>query len=248
MGRGITGAVMKLLHAQDYRCEVVRTWMHSATMKAVRVSAPELCAQVDPQEGEYLRCWFADPQRGGKEAMRGYTVVDVDKQAGEFTLLFLLHEPAGPASHWAASAQVGAVFEASYYGSAPFMVPEPAPRGFVFIADAAGIPYVNALIEQLGEDYPLKVWLVEWHASDRDIELGNAPRLEVEWIQSTEAALLEHVKGFEWQGWFPHLICEAAILLPARRYLQKERGLGKKDMHVHAYWAQGKCMGKNRDA
>ena len=161
MGRGITGAVMKLLHAQDYRCEVVRTWMHSATMKAVRVSAPELCAQVDPQEGEYLRCWFPDPQRGGKEAMRGYTVVDVDKQAGEFTLLFLLHEPAGPASHWAASAQVGAVFEASYYGSAPFMVPEPAPRGFVFIADAAGIPYVNALIEQLGEDYPLKVWLVE---------------------------------------------------------------------------------------
>ena len=82
MGRGITGAVMKLLQAQDYRCEVVRTWMHAPSMKAVRVRAPELIAQVNPAEGEYLRCWFSDLQRPGKEAMRGYTIVDVDKRAG----------------------------------------------------------------------------------------------------------------------------------------------------------------------
>ena len=144
--------------------------------------------------------------------------------------------------------QPGAVFEAAYYGSAPFDVPEPEPHGFVFIADAAGIPYVNALIKQLGEDYPLRVWLLEWKPSDREIPISEAALTEVEWLTPTEAAIMAKVSGFQWRGWFPQLICEAKTLLPVRRYLQKECGLGKKDMHVHAYWARGKSMGKDRQA
>ncbi|OKL46222.1 hypothetical protein BM477_07265 [Boudabousia marimammalium] len=39
----------------------------------------------------------------------------------------------------------GDTFEAAYYGSKPFDVPELVPHGFVFVADAVGTPYLNVL-------------------------------------------------------------------------------------------------------
>lgn len=247
MGRGVPGAVMRLLRAENLPCTVTEVWMHTETMKAIRVASPEFIRSHRPAEGEYLRCWLAHPEQPTKEAMRGYTMVDIDYDSGEFTLLFLLHQPAGPATAWAAAAQVGDSFEASYYGSAPFEVPAKKPRGFVLIADAAGIPYVNAMADQLADDFEVLVWMLDWRASDHEIPLREHENLTVEWIAPTAEDLLRRAQDFDWQGWFAHLICEAKILLATRRYLLKEAGLTKHDMHVHAYWAQGKAMGSSRD-
>lgn len=247
MGRGVYGAIMKLLRAENLPCTVTKTWMHTPTMKALRISSPEFVHTHRPAEGEYLRCWFPHPDQPSKEAMRGYTMIDIDYEAGEFTLLFLLHQPAGPASTWAAAAHMGDVFEASYYGSAPFALPEKRPEGFVLIADAAGIPYVNAMADQLAPDFPVRVWMLDWHPSDHEIPLREYANLNVEWIEPSEQALLAKAQDFAWDGWFPHLICEAKILLATRRYLLKEAGVSKDYMHVHAYWAQGKAMGNTRD-
>ena len=103
MGRGVYGTIMKLLKAENLPCTVTKTWMHTPTMKALRISSPEFVRERRPAEGEYLRCWF------------------------------------------------------------------------------------------------------------------------------------------------PHLICEAKILLATRRYLLKEAGVSKNFMHVHAYWAKGQAMGNTRD-
>lgn len=149
--------------------------------------------------------------------------------------------------NWATAVKTGDVFEASYYGSSPFEIPEKKPEGFVLIADAAGIPYVNAMISQLAPDFPVKVWMLDWHPSDHKIPIQKHENLTVEWIEPTAEALLNKAKKFAWQGWFPHLICEAKVLLVTRRYLLKETSVTKDLMHVHAYWVKGKAMGNTRD-
>ncbi|MFW0120117.1 siderophore-interacting protein [Rothia sp. P5766] len=247
MGRGINGAILKLLRAEDLPCTVTKTWMHSPTMKALRISSPEFLRTYTPAEGEYLRCWFPDPDHPAKEVMRGYTMIDIDPKAGEFTLLFLLHQPAGPASRWAETAVAGDRFEASYYGSSPFSLPPNKPEGFIFVADAAGIPYVNALADQLADSFPLKVWLLDWQPSHHQIPLRHHQNITIEWIQPSAETLLEKAQSTDWKGWYPHLVCEAKVLLPTRRYLLKEAKIPKDFMYVHAYWVQGKEMGKSRE-
>lgn len=109
MGKGVYGAIMKMLRAENLPCTVTKVWMLSPTMKAVRVSSPDFIRTHRPAEGEYLRCWFPHPDRPAKESMRGYTLTDVDYETGEFTLLFLLHQPAGPASSWVGNAKLATV-------------------------------------------------------------------------------------------------------------------------------------------
>ncbi|MCU9518930.1 siderophore-interacting protein [Corynebacterium sp. ES2794-CONJ1] len=126
-------------------------------MKAVRVSSPDFIRQCQPCGGDFIRCWFAHPDQPTKQVMRGYTLVDIDKRSGEFTLYFLIHEPSGPAYLWVQSFEPGDTFEASYYGSTPFDLPDPQPKGFIFIADAAGFPYVNCLARRLTDDHAIRV-------------------------------------------------------------------------------------------
>ncbi|WP_151640697.1 siderophore-interacting protein [Corynebacterium sp. 11A] len=247
MGKGIYGTIMKLLRAEDLQCTVERVWMHTDTMKALRISSPEFIRTIRPAEGEYLRCWFPELSNPAKEVMRGYTLTDIDYDTGEFTLYFLLHEPAGPACAWAQSATEGDTFDAAYYGSSPFRVEGADPYGFVFIADAAGIPYVNALAADLAPRCPVQVWMLDWHPTDHEIPIMEHENISVEWVAPTSEALLEKARGFTWEGWYPHLICEAKVLLVTRRYLLKNVGMKKGDMHIHAYWIAGKAMGTSRD-
>ncbi|MFW0155006.1 siderophore-interacting protein [Rothia sp. P6271] len=247
MGRGICGVLLKVLRAGDYSCTVRRIWQHSPSMLALRVSSPDFVHEVRPAQGEYLRCWFPSLENPHKEEMRGYTVTNVDEQTGEFTLFFLLHTPYGPGSYWATHAQVGDTFEFSYYGSHPFEVPSETPQGFVFIADAAGIPYINAVVERLEGRFPIQIWLSRWHESDESIPLCSGENITVHWIEPTPEAMLEKTKSWDWQGWFPHLVCEAKVLLPTRRYLLKEASVSKTFMHSHAYWVKGRAMGTTRD-
>ena len=247
MGKGVYGAVMKLLRVENVPCSVTGVWDHSPTMKAVRVSCPELIHAHHPEEGEYIRCWFPYPEQPSKEGVRGYTLTDIDYDSGEFTLLVLLHSPAGPACSWMKNAKIGDVFEASYYGSTPFRVPETQPEGFVLVADAAGIPNVNAMIDQLAPDFPVKVWLLDWDAADHAIPLHTHPIVSVEWVEPNATALVDKARAFSWEGWFPHLVCESKILLALRRYLRKEAGIPKDFMYSRAYWIRGKSMGTDRD-
>ncbi|MBV7363941.1 siderophore-interacting protein [Actinomycetaceae bacterium TAE3-ERU4] len=246
MGRGIAGAILKVLRARDFKCEVTKVWEHTSTMRGFRFYARELIETVHPEEGEYLRCWFPDLIKENKLNMRGYTMVDIDYASHEFTMYFLMHSPLGPGSSWAKNAKVGDSFEASYYGSTPFKLPAEPPNGYVFLADAAGIPYINATIALIPSSIPVKLWMLSWNEEDKEIPIIKQQNLEITWLTPNLNTVLEHAKKFNWDGWNADLICEARILLPIKRYLIKEAGVGKERMHVHAYWIKGKEMGSSK--
>lgn len=103
------------------------------------------------------------------------------------------------------------------------------------------------MIDQLAEKFPVKIWMLDWHPSDHEIPIHSHRNLTVDWVEPNAVALLEKAQQFSWDGWFPHLICEAKILLKTRRYLLKEVGISKDLMHAQAYWIKGKAMGSDRD-
>lgn len=247
MGRGIYGLILKALRANDYRFTVVRRWQHTPTMVGVRFHAPEFLSACHPGEGEFIRGWFPDPEDQHKLHMRGYTVVDIDATAGECTIYFLLHEPKGPASTWAASTQPGDEIVGTYYSSKPFeLQPTPEGAGYVIAADAASIPYTNALLGLIPHDVPVRLWLMEWDASDREIPLDKHPNATVEWIPPACEHLERLAEELDLGAWRFELVLEAQLLVEFRKYLLKQRGMPKERTHYHAYWSRGKAMGTSR--
>ncbi|MCS4491369.1 MULTISPECIES: siderophore-interacting protein [unclassified Corynebacterium] len=76
--------------------------------------------------------------------------------------------------------------------------------------------------------------MLEWRKSDRTIPLLDHPNIAIEWDQPDSQSLLDEAKEFDWDGWFPHLVCEAKVLLDTKRYLLKEVAMDKRSMYVHA--------------
>lgn len=250
MGRGIAGGILKLLGAHDYVCQVIDTFPHAPTMGAVRMRAPEFITTLRPDNGEFLRFWFSDLDNPKRQVQRAYTLMDIDYEQGEFTVYYLIHNPAGPGCRWLQQAKPGDELIATYYSSHAFTPPATAPTGYLLLADAAGIPYVNAITAQLSTsktDVPLRIWMLEWAESDKDIPLNLPEGADVQWFPANTPALLEAFKDQDWTGWYPHMVCESKHLMPLRRYLLKELKMDKKAMSVQAYWIQGKAMGTSRD-
>ncbi|MFP3471772.1 SIP domain-containing protein, partial [Micrococcus sp. SIMBA_144] len=88
-----------------------------------------------------------------------------------FACDFVLHEPAGPASAWAATAEPGTTVQATSLGSTRFDLPEELPAGYLLIGDAASTPAINAILSELPAEVPAEVYLEEHDPDDRLIPL-----------------------------------------------------------------------------
>lgn len=107
MSKGFNGALMRHLGAREHETEVIGARMIAPTMRRLRFSAPTAFEDIRLTPGTYVRGWFPEVGDGDKEAQRGYTLIEIDPEAREYSIDFLLHDPAGPASTWAREAQVG---------------------------------------------------------------------------------------------------------------------------------------------
>lgn len=241
--RGVNGAILKLLRARDYQLEVVGTGQLSESMRTVRLRGQAVMADLKPRGGEYLRCWFPGLEGEGREYQRGYTIADVDPTNDEFSFYFLLHAPSGPACVWGSSAQVGQKLSVTHYGARTFAAPVPAPRGYVFVADAAGMPYVDETIKQLPADTPVQVWLSRYRDSDEDIPLvPRTPNVQITWVEPGVRPVLELAEAHDWAGWALHITAEVEVTKAVRKYALKSAGVPKSHIHCHAYWLYGRPM------
>lgn len=256
MSRGINGALLRLLQADDFELEVRGLSWLSPNMRTITFSCPQLFAQANPTPGEYLRCWFPDPAGGKTEHQRGYTLCNIHAQAGTFDIHFLMHQPAGPAALWAEQAQVGQVLPVTRYAPCPF-TPHAGNTGFLFVADTAGFPYLMATYPQVaqlaGPQCPIVYLLISEHAEDHDIPLPDGEFLHTEWLTPDrlaarlEAGPLPETAGTsrDWQGWKVEVTAESAVTKTARKFF-KAAGCPKEDLEAIAYWKQGREMGKSR--
>ncbi|MFC0529728.1 ABC transporter ATP-binding protein/permease [Phytohabitans kaempferiae] len=248
MARGYGGAVMKVFGAQEHTITV--TAVHDVTphYRRITFAAPTFFDGKTIDPANFVRLWAPDPDGSGREHQRGYTLVEPDPDTGSFTLEFLLHEPAGPASAWAREAEPGDTIAMSWWASPHFVTPDPAPDGYLLVGDAASIPGINAILATIPDTTPVQVLLEQFHDDDRDIPLAAHPGRTVIWQPAggDPATLARAIGERDWSNWFAWVTGETASVKHVRARL-RELGFPKPDVHGRAYWSKGKAMGKDRE-
>jgi ATP-binding cassette subfamily B protein IrtA len=213
------------------------------------MTSPTLFSDVTVEPTAFLRFWFPDPEGSDSEFQRVYTIVWAEPDSGRFAVDVVLHEPSGPASHWAARAEPGMTLPVVSLGSRGFHVPDELPAGFLLIGDSASIPAINSIVAVIPADVDVEVYLERHSADDDLIPLEDHPRRTLHWVDRTDdLSLATAIEDRDWSDWYAWAGPEAGSLKHLRKRLREAFGFPKTDLHAQAYWTQGREMGSRRDS
>ncbi len=173
-------------------------------------------------------------------AMRTYTPLAVRTAALEVDIDFVLHGE-GPASSWAAQAQVGHVLY--LMGPGPGYAVDTAAAQHLLMADDSALPAIETILATLPASATAHVLLEVISAAEKR-PLQSAARLQVQWLprgsdhriagQPLEAALraLPAIAA----DTKIYLACEAAAMRRIREVLTGELGVDRKQIVGRGYW------------
>lgn len=171
-----------------------------------------------------------------------YTLREWRPDVCELDMLFVLHDPAGPASAWAARAQPGD--PVALWGPREAFTPPADATRFVLVADETGLPAVAAILDSLDasaridvvaecevpeEHQPLPAHpgaTVHWvHRHGRPA--GTAPELVLDAVRDLD---LDPVGGYVWGGG------EGRAMTAVRKLVRRELGWPRERVSLVAYW------------
>lgn len=245
--RGFQGAVMRGMGVRDHTVTVTGVEFITPGFKRVHMVSETLFEDVTVSPTAWLRFWFPDPDGKDFEHQRAYTIVEADEQTGELSVDFLLHEPAGAASAWAAAARPGDALPVGTLGSSKFDVPEELPAGYLLIGDAASIPAISGIIGALPSDVAIELYLEEHGEDERLIPIPDHPMLRTHRIRRTgPESLAAAIEDRDWSDWYAWAATEAASLKQLRQRLRDDFGFPKSEIYALAYWIEGRSMGTLR--
>lgn len=229
--RGLSGALVKLWRGGDYELTVTGRTEITAHFLRLHFAAAELLADRPVHPTMWIRGWFPD---GAKSHQRGYTLVNPDPVAGTVDIDFALHD--GLATRWATEATPGDILEVTVLGS-DFVLPAPAPEGYVIVGDTASLPAINSLLEAIG-DAPARVFLESAHEDDRELPVA---RPGVTWVDRKNAgeALVEAVAAaaFDASAHFGWVACDNRTTRAVAKVLREDYKIPKRSLKARAYWA-----------
>lgn len=248
MGRGLQGALLRGVGGRDHEATVLEVSRVAPHFVRITMSSPTLFEDVAVEPTAFLRFWFPDPEGSDSEFQRVYTIVSAEPDSGRFVIDVVLHEPSGPASHWAARAEPGMTLPVVSLGSRGFHVPDELPAGFLLIGDSASIPAINSILAVVPDDVEVEVYLERHTADDQLIPIADHPRRTLHWVdRADELALAAAIEDRDWSNWYAWAGPEAGSLKHLRKRLREAFGFPKTDLHAQAYWTQGREMGSRRD-
>ncbi|MFB4290343.1 ABC transporter ATP-binding protein/permease [Nonomuraea sp. ATR24] len=246
--RGYAGAMMKTFGAVEHTLTVAAVDDVTPHYRRITFDAPTLFDGQPIEPASWVRLWVPDPRRPGREHQRGYTLLDPDPETRRVSIEFLIHEPAGPASAWAAQAGTGDTVQVTRWASGHFAPPDPAPDGYLLVGDAASLPGINAILAALPDTAEVRVHLERHHEHDTLIPVTPHPRATVTWLPATgdPAALADAIEERDWSNWYAWVTAESAATKHVRARL-KDLGFPRGDVKARAYWIRGQAMGTGRD-
>ncbi|MFD7546334.1 MULTISPECIES: siderophore-interacting protein [unclassified Streptomyces] len=241
MGHGWEGAVLKLLRGKDFVFTVTGTEVVNDRLRRLHLTDGGMLAVTGTHPTMWVRIWF---ENAGKPHQRGYTLVDPDPEKGTFSLEFILHE--GAASDWARAARPGDTIEATVHGS-EFTPPEPAPAHLYVVGDAASLPAINSLLDEMS-GASATIWYETAHPLDDQLpmrldparhDLRTVPRREtgsglLEEVRSTLPDLLRTHRGTD--EFYVWVACDTVTTRSLTAYLRKELSVPKPRVKSLGYW------------
>ena len=175
--------------------------------------------------------------------MRTYTPLAVRPDQQEVDVDFVLHGT-GPASNWAAQAEVGQVL--FLMGPGPGYAIDPGTRQHLLIADDSALPAVETILAALPSDTSVQV-LLEVIDRAEERTLRSAAQMTVKWLprgtdHRTAGVALENalrdqaaIKPIAPEVRI-YLACEAAAMRRLRWLLTDELGVSRSQIVGRGYW------------
>lgn len=215
-----------------------------------------LLDEPTPHPSDWYTRWRALPERE-RNVLRTYTPAAVRADAGEIDIDFYLHEPAGPASAWAAAARPGDHLVVNgpdarmgWTGYGLHWQPGDARR-FVLVADETAFPAVRGILATLSPDAEAEVFLECDDPAD-DVVSADAPgtahihvvarrsadgsgveRALEDWLEERAGELRDDPGLYVW------LAGESGVITRIRRHLTAEVGIAKERVSFLGYWKVG---------
>jgi NADPH-dependent ferric siderophore reductase len=192
------------------------------------ISAPQLVdgAMQRPQDGTII--------------VRDYTPREFrDGTIPELDFDFYLHGD-GPASAWAAAAEVGDPLVVG--GPRGSRMPPSGVARVILAADETALPALAKWIESLPAEVEIVAFATVANESDAAyLEPAHVNRARLIWIDKQPGALERAIRAYGpiSDDTFVWVAGEATALIPVRRYLRRELGLSAAQVKVDGYWKLG---------
>ena len=232
------------------RVEVSQVQVLSPVMRRITFKGAELEGFEPTLPASYLKLIFPEPGQteptrplpdGPRPtAMRTYTPLAVRPEVLEVDVDFVLHGE-GPASTWAAQAQVGQVL--FLMGPGPGYVVDTAATQHLLIADDSALPAIETILANLPASATVHV-LLEVISAAEERPLQSAATVKVQWLprgtdhrtagQPLEAAL-RGMPQIQLESEI-YLACEAAAMRRIRQLLTDKLGINRKQIVGRGYW------------
>ncbi|MEZ4684094.1 MAG: siderophore-interacting protein [Caldilineaceae bacterium] len=232
------------------RVQVARVQQLSPRMVRVTFTGDDLAAfgwngpaahikLIFPEEGQ-MEALMPEPDGPRSTRMRTYTPRRFDPSIPELDVEFVLHGE-GPASMWAAQAQVGQTLILS--GPGPNYQIDPEADWFLLAGDDAALPAIETILEALPANVPVHVVLeVANKAEERP--LATAAQLAITWLHrdpnpaKADVALETALRNVELPAGNGRMYvgCESTAVRRIRRHLLEERGLDPAVIVTRGYW------------
>ena len=220
-----------------------------------RIADFGLLDEPTPHPSDWYTRWRALPE-DERNVLRTYTPAAIRADKGEIDIDFFLHEPAGPASAWAAAAVPGDHLVVNgpdarmgWTGYGLHWHPAGARR-FLLVADETAIPAVRGILETLGPDSSTDVILECADPADDLLSAGAPDNVHVQLVlrASGDPAVETAVRSWgaargstapDDAGFSAWIAGEASTTTSIRRYLTTDLGIPKERVSFLGYWKRG---------
>ncbi|MFF7543550.1 siderophore-interacting protein [Streptomyces canus] len=186
-----------------------------------------------------------------RAVMRSYTLRSLRRDPDEIDIDFVLHEPAGPASRWAARAAAGdrvQLLGPAVADNRAIRFRPPEDTDLVLLwGDETALPAVSAILEALPAGQRARVWLEVRDAGDIQ-DLATEADAEITWLVADgtgaqcspmalgalrDAQLPDAERPYVWMAG------ESGCVKELRRHFVRECGVDRRRVTFVGYWRQG---------
>ncbi|MFJ8631624.1 siderophore-interacting protein [Streptomyces sp. NPDC093568] len=178
-----------------------------------------------------------------RAVMRSYTLRALRRDPDEVDIDFVLHTPAGPASHWASRATAGdrvLLLGPAVADNRAIRFRPPQDTDLVVIwGDDTAVPAVSAILETLPAGMRAQVWLEVHDAGDIQ-DLTTRADAAITWLVEEDG--LDAVRAAELPSAerpYVWIAGESGRVKAMRRHFVGERGTDRRRVTFVGYWRQG---------
>ncbi|QVM97833.1 siderophore-interacting protein [Pseudomonas sp. B21-012] len=229
------------------RLNVLRVTELTPRMRRITLGGPELQGFTSVGSDDHVKLMFAcsaeeqavldnlDFSRDGlRPTMREYTPRRIDLAGGEMDIDFVLHGD-GPASTWAAQAQVGQVLNMA--GPRASLVVPDIFDSYLLVGDETAIPAIARRLEELPAGRKVLA-VIEIENAQEQQALASAAQVEVIWVLRQQQDLLEVVKDLSLPSGqlYTWVALEKSLMRKAKRLLIDDKGVKEDLIKAASYW------------